>query len=120
MEFIDFRLQAVIMDNHNMNLCNMTKILKVPIFEDDQHHLLAVPMQSDIHGWQPTKKLLDLKAQGYLEFYFSANTIYLCKYLIYCRPICSDDFDDINRGPYVVGSYPPSSYLSQSTEHLAG
>ncbi|KAJ6649058.1 DOPA 4,5-dioxygenase [Pseudolycoriella hygida] len=33
------------------------------------------------------------------------------------RSICPDEYDD--RGPYVVGSYPPRSYLSQSSEHLA-
>lgn len=36
------------------------------------------------------------------------------------RPICPE-MDDLNRGPYVVGSYPPAnSYLSHSTEQLAG
>lgn len=34
------------------------------------------------------------------------------------RSIRPDGIDDTNRGPYVVGSYPPDSYLSQSSEHI--
>lgn len=35
------------------------------------------------------------------------------------RSIRPDGIDDTNRGPYVVGSYPPNAYLSQSSEHIA-
>lgn len=66
----------------------------------------------------------------YIDFYWSPPLIAHHLYLIiwFCvhltptsshRSIRPDGIDDTNRGPYVIGSYPPNLYLSQSSEHIA-
>jgi hypothetical protein len=50
---------------------------------------------------------------------FSTLNVYGNPGIIF-RTICTD-MDDFNQGPFIVGSYPPTStYLSQSQEHIAG